>query len=210
MRLENSAPFLTAYSFGKGRIILSAVALNDFYGNAHKNAIFFIPLHNLGLMGQLKNVLYYFIGKDETVTIYQKALGSEDIFMLQQKLGRTELIPEQRSMGNETQLFLHSQIQQDGFYDVIKGGDAYSTLAFNYQRDESNLEYYTEKELNKFANQCEGRIAVLSTDSKNLTNSIANALRGKSLWRYFVVITLVCFFAEILLLRFWGRVKVRK
>jgi len=210
MRLENNAPFLTAYNSGKGRVVLSAVALNDFYGNAHKNAIFFIPLHNLGLIGQLKSALYYFIGNDEVVTIPQKAIGSEDIFVLKQKTGGAEFIPEQRSMGNETQLFLHSQIQQAGFYNVMKGEAAYSTLAFNYQRDESNLEYYSEKELDKIANQSEGRITVLFAHTKDLTRTVSDTLNGVALWRYFVIIALTCFLAEILLLRFWGRAKMRK
>ncbi|MCL1850705.1 MAG: BatA domain-containing protein [Bacteroidetes bacterium] len=210
MRLENNAPFLTSYNVEKGRVILSAVALNDFYGNAHKNAIFFIPLHNLGLMGQLKSVLYYAIGNTETVTIPQKAIGSEDIFVLKQKAGDTELIPEQHNTGNATQLFLHAQIQQAGFYDVLKGGTVCATLAFNYQRNESNLDYYTEKELDKIADQSQGRIAVLSAHTKDFTHSISGTLIGKSLWQYFVITALVCFLAEILLLRFWGRAKVRR
>jgi len=208
MRLENSAPFLTAYNFGKGRVILSAVALNDFYGNAHKNAIFFIPLHNLGLMGQLKNTLFNFIGSDETVAIPQKATGSEDIFVLKSRTGGIELIPEQRNMGNETQLFLHSQIQQAGFYDVMKGGAVYATLAFNYQRDESNLEYYSEKELEKIADKSNGRFVLLSSHTKDLTRSISDNLSGTQLWRYFVVFALICFLTEVLLLRFWGRAKI--
>ena len=209
MRLENNMPFFTAYNCGKGRVVLSAVALNDFYGNAHKNAIFFIPLHNLGLMGQLKNPLFYFIGKDETVTIPQKALGSEDIFVIKSTISDMELIPEQRNMGNETQMFLHSQIQQAGFYDIIKGGVAYSTLALNYQRDESNLEYYTEKELEAVAASSEGRITLLSSNTKNLAQSISDSLSGKPLWRYFICITLGCFLVEILLLRFWGKAKIK-
>jgi len=210
MRLENNAPFLTAYNFGKGRVILSAVALNDFFGNAHKNAIFFIPLHNLGLMGQLRNTLFYFIGSDETVTIPQKASGSEDIFVLKSRGSGIEIIPEQRNMGNETQLFLHSQIQQAGFYDVMKGGTIHTILAFNYRRDESNLEYHSEKELEKNANNSGGQIAVLSSHTKNLTQSISDKLSGRPLWRYFIGIALACFLTEILLLRFWGRAKIKK
>jgi hypothetical protein len=210
MRLENNAPFLTAYSVGKGRVILSAVALNDFFGNAHKNAVFFVPLHNLGLMGQLRNTLFYFIGNNETVTVPLKALGSEDVFVLKSKNSDIELIPEQRNMGNETQLFLHSQLQYAGFYDVLKGGTVYTTLAFNYQRDESNLEYYSEKELQKIAKNSEGHIALLASDSKNLTQSISDTLSGKSLWRYFLFLALTCFLVEILLLRFWGKAKIKK
>ena len=210
MRLENNAPFLTAYTCGKGRVILSAVALNDFYGNAHKNAVFFVPLHNLGLMGQLRTPLYYVIGDNEMVTIPQKAMGSEDIFVLKQRLSGAELIPEQRNMGNETQLFLHSQIQQAGFYEVLKGEVHCATLAFNYQREESNLEYYSEKELEKIADQSQGRISIVSAHTKDLTRSISDTLSGAALWRYFVIITLACFLAEILLLRFWGRARMKK
>jgi hypothetical protein len=210
MRLENNAPFLSACNFGKGRVILSAVALNDFYGNAHKNAIFFVPLHNLGLMGQLKHTLCYFIGNAETVTIPQKTNGAEDIFVLKQRAGNVDLIPEQRNMGNETRLFFYSQVQQSGFYDIMKGGTLYTTLAFNYQRNESNLEYHTENELDKIANQSKGRISILSANTKNLTGSISEVLIGQSLWRYFIILALVCFLTEILLLRFWGRAKMSK
>jgi hypothetical protein len=210
MRLENHAPFLTAFNFEKGRVILSAVALNDFYGNAHKNAIFFIPLHNLGLLRQLKNPLSFFMCNNETVTIPQKANGSEDIFVLKSKSSGMEFIPEQRNMGNETQLFIHSQIQQAGFYEVTKGGTVFTTLAFNYQRDESNLEYYSEKELEKIAGISDGRIIVLSSHTKNLTQSISDTLSGVSLWRYFIIIALTGFLTEILLLRFWGKAKIKK
>jgi len=210
MHLENHAPILTAYNYGKGRVILSAIALNDFYGNAHKNAIFFIPMHNLGLMGQLKNTLFNFIGSDEIVSIPQKATGSEDIFVLKSKNSGIELIPEQRNMGNETQLFLHSQIQQAGFYDVIKGGTGYATLAFNYKRDESNLEYHSEKELEKIADNSDGHVVLLSSHVKDLTRTISENLSGISLWRYFVVLALACFLAEVLLLRFWGKAKIKK
>jgi len=210
MRLENNAPFLTAYNVGKGRVVLSAVALNDLYGNAHKNAIFFIPLHNLGLMGQLRNTLFYFIGGDETVTIPQRALGSEDIFVIKSRDSGMELIPEQRNMGNETQLFLHSQIQQAGFYDVMKGGTLHATLAFNYRRNESNLEYLSERELRKIAANSEGRITLLSGHTKNLTQFISDKLSGKPLWRYFIFCALACFLIEILLLRFWGKAKIKK
>jgi hypothetical protein len=210
MRLENNTPFLTAYNFGKGRVILSAVALNDYFGNAHRNAIFFIPLHNLGLMGQLKNSLFNFIGKDETVTIPIKTTGSEDVFVLKSRTGNIELIPEQRNMGNETQMVLHSQIQQAGFYNVMKGGTVYSTLAFNYQRNESNLDYHSEKELEKIASNSDGNIVVLSSYTKDLTSLISDNLSGISLWRYFILLALVCFLSEVLLLRFWGRAKIKR
>jgi len=161
-------------------------------------------------MGQLRNTLFHFIGSDETVTIPQRALGSEDIFVLKSRDSGMELIPEQRNMGNETQLFFHAQIQQAGFYDVMKGGTLHTTLAFNYRRNESNLEYFSERELRKIADNSEGRITLLSGHTKNLTQFISDKLSGKPLWRYFIFFALTCFLTEVLLLRFWGRAKIKK
>jgi len=207
MWLENNVPFLTTYNFGKGRVVLSAVALNDFYGNAHKNALFFVPLHNLGLVGQLKNSLYYSIGSDETVIVPQKTTGSEDIFLFKSENSGLELIPEQRNMGSETLLFLHGQIQHAGYYDIMKGGTLYSSVAFNYKRDESNLEYYSDYELEKIVQSSEGKTRIISSNTKNLTQTIEETMRGKPLWRYFLFLALGCFLAEVLLLRFWGKTK---
>jgi len=207
MWLENKDPFFTAYSFGKGRVILSAVALNDFYGNAHKNAIFFIPLYNLGLIGQLRNTLFNFIGNDETATIPQKSVGAEDIFIIRERTTGQEFIPEQRNMGNQTQLFFRSQIQKAGFYNVIKGETVYATLAFNYRRDESNLDYYSENELEKIADYSKGRIELLSPYTQNITRSVTDAMSGIQLWRYLILFSLACFLTEILLLRFWRKKK---
>ena len=55
------------------------------------------------------------------------------------------------------------------------------------------------------AEELGGNTAVISADTKNIAKSVSDRLNGKPLWPWFVVFSLLCFLAEIALLRFWGK-----
>ena len=208
MLLENGDPLLAVYPIEKGKVFLSAVALDDVFGNTHKNAFFFIPLHNIAIMGQIQSKLYNTLGRDEMQVIAKKANHAEDLFILKSTVSGAEFVPEQRNTGGETYLYFHSQVQNAGFYDLNKGGARYGTIAFNYDRAESNLDYYTEQELENATKDSKAHVQVLSANTQNLTEKVAEKLHGTPLWRYFILLALACFLAEVIVLRFFGKVKL--
>lgn len=208
MMLENGNPLLSSYKIGNGKLFLSAVAMNDAFGQAHKHALFFIPLHNIGIIQQIQNKIYNIIGEDEIITVGRRALHSEDLFKINAMQDEFEFIPEQRNTGNETVLYLHSQIQAPGFYEIRKGGTLVSVSAFNTGRQESDLSYYSEKELRELSETEGNSFGLIEGNPKNLTDQIAQIMNGRTLWRYFILAALICFITEILLLRFWGRAKM--
>ena len=206
--VENGDPLLAAYQVGDGRIFLSAVAMNDKFGAAHKHALYIVPLHNMGIMQQMQAKLYLTIGTDEVFQVTKKSSHSEDLFKIKVEQNDFEFIPEQRTTPTGTLLFMHSQITTSGFYTVTKGDEQISFMAFNLNRKESALTYYTDKELDVFANSDAAPFKILSGTAKNLTEQITANLTGKALWRYFLWVALLCFLTEITLLRFWGRAKI--
>ncbi|MCQ2275690.1 MAG: BatA domain-containing protein [Bacteroidales bacterium] len=210
MSLENGSPLLSAYPIEKGKVILSAVAMNDDYGNAHRHALFFVPMHNIGIMSAMQSKLYNIIGVDNMQTIALKTENMDNVLTLRSRNNKEEFIPEQRRIGNETALYFHDQVHESGLYDIIKDGAVIGTLAFNQNRKESNLECYDESELKKMAKSSDQNIDVISADTKNIAKSITDKLNGKSLWKYFIIFSLLCFLAEIILLRFWGKPKINK
>lgn len=210
MELENKMPMLVVSQVEKGQLFLSAVALNDEFGNAHKNALFFVPLHNIGIKSQRQTQLYGIIGKDEFQTIHKKNESAEDVFVMKLRDDGTEFIPEQRRIGNETMIYFHSQIDKAGFYDVEQGGVVLATFAFNFDRAESDLHYYSRNELEEISDNDETQMKVLTVDGKDLSRRIASELNGINLWRWFVGFALLAFLTEILVLRFWGRARYSK
>lgn len=207
MTLEDGSPLLSVYSVEKGKVILSAVALEDEYGNSARHALFFVPMHNIGIMSSLQNKLYNTIGKDQMQTVALRSANGDGTIALRSRIHKNEFIPEQRSVGNETALYFHDQVSESGFYDVVKDGEVVGTLAFNQNRNESDLACYDEGDLKKMARSSGQDIDVIRADSKNIAKRVTDKLNGTSLWIYFVVLALLCFLAEVLVLRFWGKPK---
>lgn len=199
MQLENGNPFLLTYPSGQGRVMLSAVPLNDNFGDAHRNAIFFVPLHNVAIMNVMQRRLYHTIGKDESAAVDAKATDGEKVFALRNADKSVDFIPEQRAAGNESLLFFHSQVDRSGIYDVFLDDVKQTSLAFNFDRKESDLNYYDNDELKDVAGD---HVQLVDAQTKDLTGHIAATFNGTPLWRYFILFAILCIVAEICLLRF--------
>ena len=209
MLLENGASMLTVYPVEKGKVILSAVAMNDEFGNTHRHALGFVALHNIGIMSAMQNKLYNVIGADNMQTIPLRSATGDGSITLKSRNSMTEFIPEQRSLGNETALYFHDQVQEGGFYDIVKDGAIIGTLAFNQNRKESDLNCYDESELKKMSKASGDNVDVIRDGTKDIAKSVTDKLNGKPLWMYFLILSLLCFLAEIAVLRFWGKPNVK-
>ncbi len=205
MTFENGEPALFVNNIGKGRVILSAVAANDDFGNIHKHALFFIPLHNAGIRSVMQRQLYNVIGKDHAQSIAKQMEGAEDVLTLKLQGGETEYIPEQRNLGNETMLYFNDQLNEAGLYDVTLDGATVTSIAFNYDRKESQLTYYTEDEIGDFiksqGDSCS--IELIDAASKDITQNVAESIHGHPLWRWFVLLALIFLAGEVAVLRLW-------
>lgn len=205
MSLENGASLLTCTPVGEGRVFLSAVALEDAYGDVHKNALFFVPLHNIAIFSQRQGTLYNIIGRDDEQAVKTKNNSKDEVLTLKAQKGDAEFIPGQKNIGGETRIFFHDQVTEAGLYDLRQDGSTIASLAFNFSNEESALSYYSESELKTMASENENSIEILSGDTKNLAKAVSERLNGTPLWRYFVLLALLCFLAEIILLRFGGK-----
>jgi hypothetical protein len=203
---------LFAHSVGNGRLILSAVAMNDDFGMAHRHALFFIPLHNMGIKSVMQQKLYNTIGIDHAQTVAKNLENSEDVYALRLQNSDVEFIPEQRNMGNECLLFLGRDITEAGFYDVLQNGARQTTIALNYDRKESQLTYYSEKEMKDFIKTMpdSSQVQMYSSNDTDITHQIQESLHGRPLWRYFVFLALFFFLMEVAVLRLWGKWKLKK
>ena len=205
MTFENTQPALFVNYVGNGRVILSAVAANDDFGNIHKHALFFIPMHNIGIRSVMQQKLYNVIGKDHSQAVAKSMEGREDVLSLKLQGGESEYIPEQRNLGNETMLFFNDQLDEAGIYDVMLDGARQTAVAFNYDRRESQLKYYTEEEIEAFIKEQgdSAHIELIDAATKDITQNVAETLHGHALWRWFILLALILLAAEVAILRLW-------
>ncbi len=205
MTFEDGSLLLSSYACGKGRVMLSAVAMNDAFGDAHRNALFFVPLHNAAIMNVKQTQLYHLIGRDDYVTLRNTATSADKVFTVRAQDASMDFIPEQRLSGGETMLYFHSQISKPGFYDVFLDDVKLTSIACNLNRNESDLNYYDAEDLEELVGE---QAQIMDAQTKDLSKHIADNFNGTPLWRYFLLLAIACVIAEICVLRFW-RVKAK-
>jgi hypothetical protein len=114
----------------------------------------------------------------------------------------SEFIPEQRIIGSKLILTPGTQVQEAGWYKLqLKGDTTLAEYAFNYDRKESQLEYFDDETLRIAAPQ---RMKIMSAnDNTNLAQVVGEQNQGIVLWRWCVMFALLFLALEVLFLRLW-------
>ena len=120
------------------------------------------------------------------------------------------LVPVQRVMTTELRLDLPVGMDVPGFYQLQRGGRVLTTLAFNQDKRESELAAYSADDLRKMIGPNRPNLRVLEDGvSGSGLAKLQAEQTGQPLWRYFLIMALICLLAETLLVRFGNRKAVR-
>jgi hypothetical protein len=97
---------------------------------------------------------------------------------------------------------INDQVKEAGFYEwFLNEEESLGTIAFNYDREESDLTYLERSELEALAGD---RMSIIDiNENAALTARIEERSQGLVLWRLCLILALVFLAVEILLLRFW-------
>lgn len=198
---RDGSSFLSKYQVGQGNLYLSAAPLNENYNDLMRNGEIFIPmLYKMAISSRKTRNIAYTIGRDEVIETDHLATSSEIVYKL--KGEGEEFIPEQRIVGNKAYLGIGNQIPEAGFYDLFLSDDeVLAKYAFNYNRRESRLEYFTPEELSALNNPAFNVIDIL--DTTVLTARIEERSQGVTLWRLCLILALAFLAAEVTILRLW-------
>lgn len=165
-------------------------ALNDENSN-FKNSPLIVPvLYNVGKQSLKLPQLYYSIGQSNSIAI-NAVLGQDDILML--GYAENSIIPLQKTYSKTVVLETQEYPENAGIYEVKNKSEVIQNLSFNFNREESNLNYL---DIENIANtSVNDRLATTINDIKS--SSTINAL-----WKWFVIFALVFLIIEILLLKY--------
>lgn len=204
MMLSNNRPLLTSHTLKNGKLYLSAVSLDASFGNFARHALFVPTLYKMALYSISSPPLYYTIGKDEVIELLGINRKVDNLIKLTNNKTKTEFIPESRWEQSAVKLYLHHQIQNAANYDLSLGEDKVAKASFNYDRSESELEYFSKADLEQLIEKYSWENTdVIEAASGNLTQIILNINRGIQLWKLFIVLTLVFLAIEVLLIKFY-------
>lgn len=204
--LLNGDDFLLKKNVGKGELFLLATPLDQTFSNFSSQALFVPVMYGAAVSDGIFDRLFYILKKDELLTADISALSfGETPFSMQLASSDYSFIPEQQSNNGELRLFLkHNNLKTDGFYELVLNDSTRGIFAFNFDRNESQTDYYTADEIReKLKGSGLVNYQVLN-NSNNTQSNVINSLQTASrLWMLFIIFALLMLLFEVLLLRFW-------
>lgn len=202
LRLQNGDAFFSEYTVEKGKLYLSAVALNNNFSNFSRHAVFVPTLYKAAMFSQATAPLFYTIGNDEMIESTTTVTG-ENVYHIRSMNSDFDIIPEHKIMDGKTVIMVHNQVKNAGNYNVFAGQDRIAGVSFNFNRKESDLSCYSAEELAfQLAGNNLGNVNIIETGAQSLKQSLMELEQGKKLWKFCIILALLFLAAEVLLLRF--------
>lgn len=198
---RDGSSFLSKYLKGNGHLYLCSSPLEESVNSLVQDAEIFIPmLYKMAVSAGKAKPIAYTIGRDDVIEAPHQANSADLVYKLKGTPG--EFIPGQRIAGSKVFLGVNQQIPGPGFYKLsLRDDETVAQLAFNYDRKESDLEFYRIAELaEKIGDQAN---MVQIADSAPLTASIEEKSQGIVLWRWCLILVIGFLAVEALLLRLW-------
>ena len=198
---RDGSTFLSKYRSGNGIFYLCAAPLSDEYSNLATSGEIFVPmLYKMAISSARSRPIAYTIGADEIIEADNHVHAGESVYKLRGQ--NEEFIPQQRIVGSKVYLTLQNETLKAGYYDLFLQPDTIlAKFAFNYDRRESDLRYFSLDELQQ---QLPDNVNLIGGNAfASLTDVIAERSTGILLWKWFVILALLALGVESLLLRFW-------
>ncbi len=198
---RDGRPFIAKYRFGGGSLFVCSSPLDIDWNNLVANGEVFVPLlYRAAISSGAEERGAYTLGKDRLVSIGSTSAESQAEFRM---VGSDrEFIPGVERRAGNVELNVYDQVQKPGFYDVFRGDELYRTVAFNFDRRESEIATYSALEMEELAGD---HFSVISHDGSAAGRVLlSRAGIGREFWTWCILIAMGALLFEQLLLRFWN------
>ncbi|HEX8327832.1 MAG TPA: BatA domain-containing protein [Hymenobacter sp.] len=209
LRMRDGDSYLANFTRGAGQIFVFSAPFAKEYSDFVTHAFFVPVMYRMAMLSYRDEQLPAYRLTQDAVTLKIPMLADanqadEASFRLVQD--SLTLIPAQRVVGQDVRLEVPVGMNQAGFYQVQQKGKLVTTLAFNQDKRESELAAYSAEELRQIVGPNNPNVRVLDG---GIAGSQIAQLRaeqtGQPLWRYFLLLALICLLAEALLVRFGAK-----
>lgn len=203
LKLMNGETWLGELDYNSSKLYLFSGPLDVASSNFCKHALFVPTIYKMAINSLKAVPPYYYTQNNSVIQINAISNKGDEPFHLKSLNNKSDVIPEIRVGNNRLNIFTQGQIVEPGFYNLTLQTQTLQALAFNFNRLESGLEFYTNDEMEN--NLGENHLVSYKTiiaGEKTLTSSVAGISGNTKLWKLFVILTLIFVAIEIALIRF--------
>ena len=146
LKLKNGLTYLSLRILGSGKLYILGGPLSLEASNLAKHALFVPVMYKMALNSRASSAPLYFSLSQNYFSLEIDSLPGESLVKVKQ--GEYEFIPEKIVNGKELTLEVSEGAFWPGYYSLLINDQEVSSLAFNLQKEESNLMQLDENGIN--------------------------------------------------------------
>ena len=187
LKFEDGNPFI----FQKNNSYVCSAPISTENSNFQNSPLIVPTLYNMAQQSLALPRLYYTIGKQNNFDVPVQLMEDQ---IIEIKDSTIAFIPLQQTKANKVIVTTTDQPAKAGTFSIMNDADFISTISYNYNRNESDLQYLN-------AENWEG---VSNTDSiAELLDTISEANNINSFWKWFLIFAILFLLLEMLVLKFF-------
>ena len=202
----NNNKALAKSSFDDGTFYRFSFPLQKTNASFATNILFVPVVYSIVLNSLPRQTISYNAGNTNYVLINQSNFSNKNYpLSIKNRTTQEEFIPQVTvNNTNNLRIDLSNGISQAGHYEVISKDSIVTALAFNYNRDESGLIYFTSDDLlNAVSSSGLLKVYLLENAQEDFSAIFEEIEHGKRLWKFFILTALFFVLAEACIIRFW-------
>lgn len=202
---QNSDKALSSVNYENGKVWVFAFPL-ELKNEAFARDILFVPtIYNIVLYSLPNQEMAYVVGRNTFYEIKGKQnIGLNSKIEIENRKKEEKFIPSKNISTRGTLIEFQGQIDNDGHYLILNEDTIIGSVAFNYDRKESDLRYVENEELLAKIETAQLKNArVVQNANKNFSEIFDEIQNGRQLWKYCILLALLFILTEVAIIRFW-------
>jgi len=200
LNLSNGQSVLNKYNILNGVIYQFSFPLKPIASDLPKHALLVPMLLRMGTIHQKTSNIAYFIGENNIIQI--PGLLANESQNNELSKGDFKMVAEVKNINGISQIYINDQINEAGIYELKQSNTVMAKLAFNANRNESNLTELNQDKLGELLNEV---AKIWKTGNASLAGLIKEESFGQRLWKICVILALFFMGLEILFIRLGDR-----
>ncbi|MEM9053389.1 MAG: BatA domain-containing protein [Bacteroidota bacterium] len=206
LQMQGGKSFLSAYSENGGKVYVQAVPLTAEENNFSRHAIFVATALRIAELSGNTDILTAQIGEEARFDIAYFKVKNEDVFHLNLVSEEIDIVPAYQVAEGRISFYSGPELDFAGTYDLTLGDSSIAAVGFNYERKESDLESYSNEELEEgISNLGVTKVSFFSGDTEAISKQVRQKVTDTELWKICLILALVFLLLESVILRFGKR-----
>ncbi|MBK6282919.1 MAG: BatA domain-containing protein [Draconibacterium sp.] len=195
---QNNDKALSSVNFENGKVWVFAFPLEQ-KNEAFARDVLFVPtIYNIVLYSLPNQEMSFVVGRNTFYEIPRKQnISLESKIEIENVKKQEKFIPSINVSARGTLIEYPGQIVNDGHYLILNEDTVIGSLAFNYDRKESDLRYFNNKELQEKIETTQLKNAqVVQNAEKNFSEIFDEIQNGQQLWLWCILLALLLFWLK--------------